>query len=76
MPSQAVKPVSIGKLLEMGSERRWNPGGDEIKDWPVKIVGLASNGVAVVGITYIVELLRPIPGYEYTHAAAFECHLR
>lgn len=58
-----------------GTERLWNPGVPNIQDVPVKVCGLATTGVPVLGRTYIVELLKPIEGYEYTHAAAFEVHL-
>ena len=62
-------------MLPCGSERLWSPT-TELKDWPVKICGLASSGHAVIGVSYVVELLKPIDGYEYTHAVAFECHLK
>lgn len=57
-----------------GVERLWTPGGG-IKDWPVRIVGLAHTGVVLLGRGYVVELLRPIAGYEYTHTVAFEYQL-
>lgn len=58
--------------LLQGKEMTWNPRIEDIKDWPVRVCGIASIGVAMLGVTYIVELLRPIPGYNFTHAAAFE----
>lgn len=43
----------------------------------VRVVGIAHNGVPVLGLTYIVELLEPLIGnYAYTHCVAFEAHLR
>jgi hypothetical protein len=61
--------------LKQGDERGWSPTID-IQNWPVKICGLASMGAAVVGKGYIVELLRPLPLYHYTHTVAFEVHLK
>jgi hypothetical protein len=68
--------------IKMGEYRWWNSGGvrgmmDAIK---VKIVGLATTGAPVIGRTYIVELPAWVNfgakhGYDYTHIAAFECHL-
>ena len=55
-----------------GKEMLWNPRSDHIKNWPVRICGIAAVGTAMLGVTFIVELLNPIPGYKYTHAAAFE----
>ncbi len=62
--------------LPYGSERLWSPGVPDIVDHPVRVVGLAAVGVPVLGPSYIVELLRPVPGYEYTHAVAFAVNLR
>ena len=62
-------------MLKQGNRKIWVPGVPELDGLVVKVVGIASNGVPVLGMTYIVELLQPIKGYEYTHTAAFECHL-
>jgi hypothetical protein len=62
-------------MFKQGDKKTWNPGVDKIFNWPVKIVGIASLGSPILGITYIAELLTPIPGYGFTHVAAFECHL-
>ena len=61
-------------LLPNGSERVWSPSALIIKH-PVRICGVASTGAPVLGITYIAELLEPIPGYDYTHVPVFELHL-
>jgi hypothetical protein len=63
-------------MLKQGDQRIWNPRVDGIKDFPVRIVGLAHSGVPILGLTYIVELSNPIKGYPYTHATAFEVHLK
>lgn len=52
----------------------WSPTV-EIQNHPVRVCGIASTGAPVIGLTYIVELLAPLPDYPYTHAAAFEVHL-
>ena len=62
--------------LKQGDLRIWNPGVQEIVNHPVKVVGLAANGVPFLGPTYIVELLVPIPDYPYTHAVAFKRDLK
>lgn len=48
----------------------------ELRGVPVKVCGIASAPLPVLGRTYIVELAYgPIDNYPYTHVAAFECHL-
>ena len=47
----------------------WNPGTPGIVNHPVRICGVATTGVPVLGLTYIAELLEPIEGYAYTHVA-------
>ena len=64
------------KKLKQGTVRMWYPGVPEIDGSPVIICGLASSGVPILGITYIVELSNPLKDYPYTHAVAFECHLK
>ena len=62
--------------LKQGDIRTWEPGVREIGQMLVRVCGVASNGVPVLGLSYIVEPLSPIEGYEYSHAVAFECHLK
>jgi len=60
--------------LRQGDIRHWSCS-DKIQDVPVEICGLAVIPEAVLGQGYVVELLKPIEGYNYTHAVAFELHL-
>jgi len=64
------------KMFKQGEMCSWNPGVEGIKDHPVKVCGVATTGVPILGLTYIVEVLKPIENLNYTHVAAFECHLR
>ena len=59
-----------------GEIRQWHPGVPELGGMSVKICGLATNGVPILGLSYIVELLGPVPSYPYSHAVAFEAHLK
>ena len=71
--------VGLSFNLKQGDERRWYPGVADLDGVLVRICGTASNGVPVLGVTYIAELLEPFPGknpYPYTHVACFEDHLR
>lgn len=59
----------------LGTMLFWSPTM-ELRGVPVKVCGIASAPLPVLGRTYIVELAYgPIDNYPYTHVAAFECHL-
>jgi len=58
-------------MFEQGTICEWEPGVDG-RVHKVMVCGVCSNGVAMLGRTFIVELSEPIEGWPYTHAAAFE----
>jgi hypothetical protein len=61
--------------LKQGDIRYWTVEPN-IHNVRIKICGLAAAPQARIGQPYIVELLEPIPDYEYSHAVAFEVHLK
>lgn len=61
-------------MLEQGCVCKWAPRNG--KTYRVKVCGVATNGVSILGKTMIVEMLTPIDGWPYTHAAAFERDLK
>lgn len=68
----------LGDQIKMGEYRWWNPGIKGLGGVQVKVVGIASTGAPLIGRTYIVELpawSKLVSEYDYTHMAAFECHL-
>lgn len=72
--NRAIPPMK--ELLKQDDIRIWKPSED--LQWVVKICGIGSNPVPVIGYSYVVELMfqhHEIKGYPYTHAIAFECHL-
>lgn len=71
---QEVSP----RRLRQGQTRRWYPGVAYLDGIEVKIVGMASTGTPILGEGYVIELpvTLKIADYPYTHAVAFEGHLR
>jgi len=61
---------------KQGEVVEWNGGGIFNPPIYVRVCGVSTIPVAVLGHGYIVELTKPLPDYPYTHASAFECHLR
>ncbi len=66
-------------MIDCGETRKWYPGLSELDGCTVKIVGIAQSGMSILGLTYVVELPNgkfPTSAYPYTHATAFELHLK
>ncbi len=71
-----------GHHYKLGTKCMWDTvntvdGVMEKVKIPVKIVGLATTGMPVIGVGYVIELPLKVPflDYPYTHTVAFECHL-
>lgn len=70
--------ISPNEPMEQGTKVEWNP----MVGWMAtgKVCGIASNGVPIAGLSYIIELddeyKGKMPSYPYSHAVAFEVHLK
>ena len=61
---------------EHGTELIWTPGVPELDGIIVKVTGISTKGMAVLGVGYIIELPLALDHYHYTHCIAFDIHLK
>ena len=63
-------------FFDHGTRLGWFPGVPGLDGLVVTVVGISNTGMAVLGVSYIVELPLELPTYPYTHCVAFEIHLK